>query len=91
MISRLVILVEMKLILALQFLSVQSSRHYIDPGYKIELRTERNNSDPDFIEAGVKPYRTLDLEFYFQGNAINGIIGEDRNGQICRTTKTYIT
>ena len=91
MISLLLILVEMKLVLALQFLSVQSSRHYIDPGYKIELRTERNNSDPDFIEAGVKPYRTLDLEFYFQGNAINGVIGEDRNGQICRITKAYIT
>ena len=83
----------MKLILALQFLlvTIQSSRHYIDPGYKIELRTERNNSDPDFIEAGVKPYRTLDLEFYFQGNAINGVIGEDRNGKTCRITKTYIT
>ena len=83
----------MKLVLAFQFFSVTipSPKHYIDPGFKIELRTERNNSDPDFIEAGVKPYRSLDLEFYFQGNAINGVIGEDRNGQICRITKAYIT
>ena len=83
----------MKLILAFQLFSAtfQSPGHYIDPGYKIELRTERNNSDPDLIEARVKPYRSLDIEFYFQGNAINGIIGKYQNGQVCRITKAYIT
>lgn len=83
----------MKLVLALQFFSatIQSPGHYIDPGYIVELRTERNNSDPDLIEASVKPYRSLDLEFYFQGNAINGVVGKYRNGQVCRITKAYIT
>ena len=83
----------MKVVLALQFFSLttQGRRQYIDPGYKIELRTERNHSDPDFIEARVKPYRSVDFEFYFQGNAINGVIGEYRNDQVCRITKAYIT